>query len=128
METGWVEGGACGSHLKLKSLWHHGHSSGRNRQAPGQILLWINAHYTPGWHANVLVDDRPTHDRMPADVDPAQAVVVASPLTLEPVLASIQAESASHLSLRTSSDFPLSPFPIPLSTSSRLSKLSVYLI
>jgi hypothetical protein len=65
---------------------------------------------------------------MPADVDPATAVVVASPLTLEPVLATIQAESASHLSLRTSSDFPLSTFPTPLKTSTRLSILSVYLI
>lgn len=67
-------------------------------------------------------------EAMPADVDPAEAVVVASPLTLDPVLATIQAESASHLSPRTSTDFPLSPLPIPLSTSSRLSILSVYLI
>jgi hypothetical protein len=66
---------------------------------------------------------------MPADVDPAPAVVVASPLTLDPIFETNHAMSASDNAPRTSpSDFPLSPFPFPLSTSTRLSILSVYLI
>jgi hypothetical protein len=66
---------------------------------------------------------------MPADVDPAAAVVVASPLTLEPVFETVHAMGTSDIALRSSpSDFPLSPFSIPLSTSIRLSILSVYLI
>ena len=70
-------------------------------------------------------------EAMSADVDPAAAVVVASPLTLEPALLSsyVAPFAALRAGSRTSpSDLPLSPFPFPLSTSARLSILSVYLI
>jgi len=67
---------------------------------------------------------------MPADMDSAPAVVITSPLTLDPVAAVFRTEVSPHPDLRAaSSDFPLPPLtPFPLTTSTRLSILSVYLI
>lgn len=65
----------------------------------------------------------------PADVDPAPAVVVASPLTLEPVLESSVDLASSYVAPRTLHGRTRgSDLPSPPSASLRLSLLSVYLI
>jgi hypothetical protein len=67
-------------------------------------------------------------EAMPADLDPAPAVVIPSPLTLEPVFESNHSMGTSDIALRTSHNRTHRSDPAPPSTNARLSLLSVYLI
>ena len=72
-------GGGSGGMLELMPLGHHGHALGRNRQAPGEIALGIEADRHPGRHMHPLVDDRPANLGVATDVDALEENALLDP-------------------------------------------------
>jgi hypothetical protein len=68
-------------------------------------------------------------EAMPLDADPASLVVIPSPQTFDPIIASSVVQVSSDIAPRTSHGRThASDLPIPIETGTRLSILSVYLI